>query len=149
MPEVVKVSSIETNQELMSSVEQYFKKGRYTEITQAIGLHSILIDPQYTRKDQDRLYRSVLNMIKNEIADNLGKKYAGWYSDFPKVMDEIVTGEQIVTDKVSSEMLSSHRAAYGPFKSADDFFFWALDDRRLTLDQVVKYFKKTAELHCR
>jgi len=28
----------------------------------------------------------------------------------------------------------------------DEFFFWALDDRRLTLDQIVKYIEKTAEM---
>ena len=33
---------------------------------------------------------------------------------------------------------------YGPFKSVDDFFFWALDDRRLTLDRIVNMIEKTA-----
>jgi hypothetical protein len=28
----------------------------------------------------------------------------------------------------------------------DHFFFWALDDRRLTLEQILKYIEKTAEM---
>lgn len=147
MPEVVKVSTVESSQNLMAAIGEYFKKGRYAEITQAIGMHSILIDPQHTMEDQARLYRSVLNMTKNKIAGNLGKKYSSWYAEFPKIMDKFVSGGQVVTDKASSDVLASYRTAYGPFKSVDDFFFWALDDRRLTLDQIVKYIEKTAELH--
>jgi hypothetical protein len=29
----------------------------------------------------------------------------------------------------------------------DDFFSWALDDRKLSLDQIVAYIEKTAEMH--
>jgi hypothetical protein len=145
MPEVVKVSNIESSQKLAATIDEYFKKGRYAEITQAIGMHSLLIDSEHTIEDQARLYRSVLNMIKKRIAGNLDKGYAAWYADFPKIMDQLVTGGQIVTDKASAEVISSHCAAYGPFKSVDDFFFWALDDRRLTLDQIVTYIEKTAQ----
>lgn len=149
MPEVVKVSSVESSQKLMAAIEDYFKKGRYAEITQVIGMHSVLIDPQHMLADQKNLYRSVLNMIKDRISGNLGKKYSAWYSDFPRIMDRIVTAGQIITDKACEEVLASHRAAYGPFKSADDFFFWGLHDRKLSLDQIVKYLERTAELHAR
>lgn len=149
MAEVVKVSAVETRQKLMAAIEEYFKKGRYAEITQAIGMHSVLVDPQHTMEDQANLYRIVLDMIKNRMAGKLGKKYASWFTAFPKIMDDVISGGQIITDKGSLEVLSSHRAAFGPFKSADDFFFWALDDRKLTLDQIVTYLEKTAELHAR
>jgi hypothetical protein len=149
MLEVVKVSTVESSQKLVAALEEYFKRGHYAEMTQAIGMHSVLIDPQHTMEDQARLYRAVLNMIKNRISGHLGKKYAEWYDDFPKLMDGIVTGGQIVTDKRAAEMISSHRSAFGPFKSVDDFYFWALDDRRLTLAEIVKYLEKTEELFIR
>ncbi len=149
MANVVKVSTVESNQKLMAAIEDYFKKGRYAEITQVIGMHSILIDPQHTREDQKNLYQSVLTMIKNRIAGKLGKKYSTWYTDFPRIMDQIVTAGQIITDKASAEVLASRRAAYGPFKSPDDFFFWGLDDRKLSLGQIVQYLEKTADLHAR
>jgi hypothetical protein len=149
MAEVVKVSTVESNQKLMSAVEDYFKKRRYAEITQAIGMHSILIDPQHTREDQKQLYRSVLDMIKNRISGNLGNKYSAWYAAFPEIMDQIVAERQIVTDNSSTDMLSSHRAAFGPFKSVNDFFFWGLHDRRLSLDQIIRYIEKTTELRNR
>ncbi|OGW35789.1 MAG: hypothetical protein A2010_16755 [Nitrospirae bacterium GWD2_57_9] len=146
MPEVVKVSTVESSQKLTAAIEEYFKKGRYAEITQAIGMHSVLIDPQHTMEDQSRLYRSVLALLKKRIAEKLGKDYAGWYTDFPKIMDGMVAGGQVVTDKGSLDILSSHRAAQGPFKSVDDFFLWALDDRRLTLEQIVKYIETSAAI---
>lgn len=145
MPEVVKVSTVESSQNLMSALEGYFKKGRYAEIAQLIGMHSILIDPQHSMRDQAKLYRSVLTMIKNKTSGQLGKNYGAWYAEFPAIMDSLVTGRQVVTDTLSVELLASHRAAVGPFKSLDDFFFWALDDRKLSLDQIVKYIEKTAE----
>ena len=146
MPEVVKVSTVEKTQSLMSTIEEYFKKGRYAEINQAIGLHSLLIDPQHTLSDQARLYRFVLTMIKNRIAGTLGKKYAAWYADFPKIMDKIISSGQIVTDEMSASVVADHHNAYGSFRSLEDFYFWALDDRRLTLDQIVKYIEKTADI---
>ncbi len=146
MPEVVKVSTVETNEKLMDAVEGYFKKGRYAEITQAIGMHSILMEPERMIEDQARLYRSVLNMIKDRLAGALGRQYAAWYADFPKILDGIVTSGQNITDKRSADVLASHRAAFGLFKSVDEFYNWALYDRRLTLDQIVKYLGKTAEV---
>jgi hypothetical protein len=145
MTEVVKVSTIESGQKLLATIEEYFKKGQYAEITQAIGLHSILIDPIHANEDQKRLYRTVLDMIKNRIAAKLAKQYSAWYSGFPAIMDRIVNGAQIVTDNAAAEVLASRRAAFGPFKSVDDFYFWALDDRRLSLDEIVKYLEKTSE----
>ena len=145
MPEVVKVSTVESNQKLMAALEDYFKRGRYAEITQVIGMHSILIDPQHSIQDQAKLYRLVLTMIKNRVSGQLGKNYGAWYAEFPKIMDGIVAAKQVITDQLSVEMLASHRAAFGPFKSLDDFFFWALDDRKLALDQIVKYIEKTAD----
>jgi hypothetical protein len=145
MPEVVKVSTVETDQKLLSAIQNYFQKGQYNEITQAIGMHSILFQSEHMLEDQEAMYRSVLSMIKNRIAGKLGKQYAAWYREFPKILDRIVSGGQIVTDKSSTEVIASHRAAFGAFASVDHFFFWALDDRRLTLDQIVKYLEKTTE----
>ncbi len=147
MPEVVKVSTVEENQRLRASIEEYLKKEQYDEISQAIGMHSILTDPQHMIIDQSRLYRSVLVMIKNKVEANLGNKFASWYADFSKILEDIVTSGQIVTDALSTAVIASHQAAYGPFKSVEDFFLWALDDRRLSLEQVVKYINKTAEKH--
>jgi hypothetical protein len=148
MPEVVKVSTVEKSQSLMAAIEEYFKKGRYAEITQAIGMHSLLIDPQHTMSDQAHLYHIVLNLIKDKVRAALGKHYAAWYASFPKLMDELISSDAEVTDKFSIAGLASHREAYGPFKSVDDFFFWALDDRRLTLDEIIKYVEKTTEKAC-
>lgn len=146
MPELVTVSSIDTIEKLKARIEELFKKGQYDEITQAIGMHSLLIDPEHTISDQARLYRLVLNMIKDRIKSSKGKSYADWYERFPKLMNELVSSGQIVTDAMSAAVISDHYAAYGSFKSLEDFFFWALDDRRLTLDQIVKYIEKTAEI---
>jgi hypothetical protein len=146
MPEVVKVSTVEKSRGLLASIEEYFKNGCYAEITQAIGMHSVLIDPQHTMSDQARLYGAVLNMIKDKVKTALGKQYAAWYVNFPKLMDELVSRGTEVTDKLAADLLASHHEAFGPFKSLEDFFLWALDDRRLTLDQIVKYIERTAEM---
>ncbi len=144
MPEVVKVSAVETSERLMTAIEGYFKKGHYSDITRAIGLHSTLIEPGHMIEDQARLYRSVLNLIKDRIAGVLGRQYASWYADFPKILDGLVADGQIITDTRAADVLVSRRAAFGPFKSVDDFYTWALYDRRLPLDQIVKYLEKTA-----
>lgn len=146
MPELVTVSSIDTMEKLKAKLEEFFNKGQYAEITQAIGMYSILIDPQHTISDQAQLYRMVLNMIKDRIRERKTKSYAAWYAHFPKLMDDIVASGQIVTDTMSSTVISDHYAAYGSFKSLEDFFLWALDDRRLSLDQIVKYIEKAAEI---
>ncbi len=146
MPELVTVSSIDTIEKLKARIVELFGKGQYDEITQAIGMYSLLIDPEHTIGDQTQLYRLVLNMIKERINRSKGKSYGAWYERFPKLMDEVVSSRQIVADAMSSTVISDHYAAYGSFKSLEDFFFWALDDRRLTLDQIVKYINKTAEI---
>ena len=145
MPEVVKVSTIETSKKLISTIEEYFKVERYAEITQAIGMHSLLIDSEHTINDQNSVYRSVLNLIKNRASSKLGKTYSQWYADFPKILTTLVASNRIVVDQGSTDVLASHHAAYGPFKSLDDFFFWCLDDRRLTLAQIVKYIETATD----
>jgi hypothetical protein len=147
MPEIVRVGAVESNEKILAAIEDYFKRGRYAEITQAIGMHAILIDPEHSIEDQNRLYRKILSMLKDRIAAALGRQYAAWYADFPHILDRIISGQNMVTDKGSAEVLASHRASHGAFRSADDFFFWALDDRRLTLEQIVKYFDKCVEAH--
>ena len=63
-------------------------------------------------------------------------------SAFPKLASE--ASKLAGTDKSAADMIDSRLSAYGPFKSIDDFFFWALDDRRLTLDRIVNMIEKTA-----
>jgi hypothetical protein len=146
MPEVVMVSNIEKMDKLKVYLQESFKKARYSEVTQAIGMHSLLIDPQHTMKDQAGLYHGMLNVLKEKIRNIKGKSYGAWYSSFPKLMDELMTSNQGVIDKASLDVITSHHEAYGSFKSVDDFFIWALDDRRLNLEQIVKYIEKTAEI---
>lgn len=145
MPEVVLVSNIEEMDKLKAYLEQAFKDRQYSEITEAIGMHSLLVNPQHTIKDQADLYRGILSMIKDRISDNKGNSYGAWYKNFPQRMDKMVSSKQIA-DKASIEVLASHREAYGAFRSVDDFFFWALDDRRLSLDQIVQYIERTADM---
>jgi len=146
MQEVVKVSDVENREKLKTYLEELFKQERYSEMTQAIGMHSLLIDPQHTMSDQTGLYRFVLNMIKDRIRKTRGKSYSAWYVAFPAIMDQLVSANQVVTDQAAADVLASHCAAYGRFKSIDDFFFWVLDERRLPLDQIVKYIEKTAAM---
>ena len=143
MTTLVQVSSVETMDKLKTNIADLFKKEQYEEITQAIGMHSLFFDPQHTMGDQATLYRFVLNMIKDRISKSMGKNYGAWYEQFPKIMDLLIYAKHIDTDAASFDVLSSHRDAYGAFKSVDDFFFWALDDRRLTLEQIVKCIEKT------
>ncbi len=144
MSELVVVSSVENMEKLKSTLEQLFTQKRYSEVTQAVGLHSILFDPLHMINDQSDLYRFVLKMLKDRIAKGRGKSYATWYEDFPKIMDQLVSANKIVTDAAAADILASRRAAFGPFDSLDDFFFWALEDRRLPLAQIVQYIESTA-----
>jgi len=146
MPDVVREANIATMDILKPYIEALFKKEQYVEITLAIGMHSLLIDPEHTIRDQAGLYRLVLNLLKDRMRTRKGDSYAAWYTDFPAALDELVSTNQLVTDRSSADVLASHRSAFGPFKSVDEFFFWALQtDRRLTLDQIVKYIEKTVE----
>ncbi len=144
MSELVMVSSVESTEKLKTNLEQLFAQKRYSEITQAIGMHSILFNPQHMMDDQTGMYRFVLNMIKGSIAQVRGKSYEAWYADFPKILDGIVSANKIITDAAAADVLSSRRAGFGPFNSLDDFFFWALDDRRLPLGQIVQYIESTS-----
>lgn len=148
MPDVVREANIATLDTLKPYIETLFKKDRYAEIILAIGMHSLLIDPEHTLGDQAGLYRFVMNLLKDRIRGRKGGGYAAWYKDFPRLLDELVSANRIITDKPCADVLASYRAASGPFKSVDEFFFWALrTDRRLTLDQIVKYIEKTEEMH--
>ncbi len=144
MPELVMVSNVERTEKLKDYLEELFKKGRYSGITQAIGLHSIFINPEHTMSDQKDLYHFVLHLIKDRISKAKGKSYSVWYADFPKQMDQLLASGQVVGDKAAKDVLASHRSAVGFFKSVDDFFFWALEDRRLELEQIVQYIDMTA-----
>jgi hypothetical protein len=142
----VQVSNVEKMDKLKIYLEDAFRNSQYSEITQAIGMHSLIVDPQHTMKDQTSLYRHILNMVKEKISGSKGKSYGAWYTEFPALMDKLVSTRQLVTDNASLDVLTAHHNAYGLFKSVDDFFFWALDERRLTLDQIIKYIEKTAEM---
>jgi hypothetical protein len=147
MQEVVLVSNIEKKEKLKVYLEELFNSNRYAEITEAIGMHSLFVDPQHTMKDQARLYNGILRMIKDRVSRNKGNNYGTWYKNFPQLMDTLVSSKQIVADKASLDVIASYREAYGAFKSVDDFFFWALNDRKLSLDQIVTCIEKTAEIH--
>ena len=142
MQEVVNVSSVEKLDELKTYIEQHFAQAKYAEITQAIGIYSLLIDSEHTLGDQAKLYRLVLNLLKDRIKGTLGKKYATWYEQFPKRAAD--ASKLANTDASAVDVIASRLSAYGPFKSVDDFFFWALDDRRLNLGQIVHMIEKTA-----
>ena len=141
MQETVNVSSVENVDQLKSYIDAHFAQNKYYEITQAIGIYSLLIDSEHTLGDQGRFYHQVLNLLKDRLKAKLGKGYAAWYAAFPKRMNE--ASKPAGTDKNAEDVIDSRLHAYGPFKSVDDFFFWALDDRRLTLDRIVSMIEKT------
>ncbi len=145
MPELVRVTTAANLDELLSYITDQFERGRYAEIIQAIGMHSILVDPEHTITDQEQLYRLALNLLKNKVRKENPSIYSAWLAAFPRHLDRLVEQGQIVTDPAAQAVLASHRAAYGPFASLDAFYFWALDDRRLPLDQIVRYVLRTVE----
>ena len=147
MPEVVKVSEIENLEKLKAYIPELFQKGRYEEITNAIGMYSVLIDPQHTKTVQSQLYHIVLNLIKENVNKGNTKKYSSWLTSFPVLLADIVAAKQVVTDKAAADVLASHHNAYGPFRSLDEFFFWAITDRMLPLDQILAYVAKTLKTH--
>jgi len=147
MPETVMVSSVDSVEKLRAKIEALFKQGKYAEITQAIGLHSILIDPQHTRGDQSDFYHIMLTLIKSRIRERHPKRYSSWLTSFPKLLSGLVEAGQLVTDKAAADVLASRHGAFGPFESVEEFFFWALDDRRLPLEQIVKYIDTTVAMH--
>lgn len=146
MPETVYASQAETKERALSSIADLFAKGKYEEVSRVIGMYSIMTDPQHTMADQAQLYRSALEMIKNKVRSSKGPEYAAWLTSFPEIMRSLTASKQVVTDALAVDIIASRLDAYGPFRSVDDFYAWALDDRRLTLGQTVKYIEKTAEL---
>lgn len=144
MPETVFVSQVESLEAVKANITELFRKGAYDEIGRMIGLFSILTDAPHTIADQARLYRLVLDMIKSRLRKDLGNGYAIWLEAFPRLLADLVSGKQLVTDAASIDVISSHQDGHGPFRSLDEFYFWALDDRRLTLGQIVKYIERTA-----
>ena len=145
MPDLVTVSSIEKTEDLKTSINTLFEQGKYAEIIQSIGMHSILIDPEHMIGDQDHLYHMVLNLIKKKISRKDPKRYSSWLIAFPALLNRIVEEKQIVTDAASLYGLTSRTESFGPFSSLDEFYFWALDDRRLPLDQIIRYIQTTLQ----
>jgi len=147
MPQLVPVSSVEKLDELKTYINDLFSKKRYAEVTQAIGMHSILIDPEHMIIDQNQLYRLVLNLLKKRIATDQGARYSTWLIAFPSILARLVQENTLVTDDAARSALASRHAAFGHFSSLDEFYFWALDDRRLPLEQIMAYVTKTLEMH--
>ncbi len=147
MPETVTVSSVDRREKLKTRIEELFRKKQYEEISHAIGMYSVLIDPNRMIQDQKELYGTVLSMIKDRASKTMAKNYASWLAAFPKLMAELASTKKIVTDKASAGVIATYHNAYGPFESLDEFFTWALNDRRLALGQIAKYIEKTAEMH--
>ena len=147
MPDLVTVSSVEKLEDLKNTINTLFEQGKFAEIIQSIGMHSILMEPEHMISDQDHLYHLVLNLIKKKINKEDPKRYSSWITAFPALLNRIVEEKLIVTDAASLYGLASRTESFGPFSSLDEFYFWALDDRRLTLDQIVTYIQKTVEMH--
>ncbi len=146
MRQLVTVSSIERLESLKNSLNDLFERERYEEITQAIGMHSILIEPENMLSDQDRLYSFILNLLKKRLAKRMEGSYSAWVRSFPSLLAGLVREGVVVTDEAARSALASRHAASGPFTSLDEFFFWALDDRRLPLGQIIGYVRKTVGL---
>ncbi len=147
MQHLVTVSSIERLESLKNSLNDLFEQDRYDAVTQSIGMHSILIEPEHMISDQDQLYHFVLNLLKKRMSRRLGKAYSSWLTAFPLLLARLVQEGVMLTDSAAQSALSSRHAAFGPFLSLDEFYFWALDDRRLPLGQIVGYIERTADMH--
>jgi hypothetical protein len=147
MPQLVTVSNIENLENLKTYINELFEKGRYAEISQAIGMHSILIDPEHMISAQDQLYHLVLNLLKKRIIREQGTLYSSWLIAFPALLARLVQEGRTGMDAAGQSALASRHAAFGPFTALDEFFSWALDDRRLPLEQIMACIGKTIELH--
>ena len=147
MTDILMVSNVENMEKLRSTVEELFKQGRYDEVSRAIGMFSLFTDPGHTLIDQSQLYHHVLDLIKNKVSTENRNNYSSWLSAFPALMAKIAEDRTAVIDKTSANALASHHSSHGPFRSVDEFFVWGLDDRRLTLDNIVKYIEKTLKMH--
>lgn len=147
MPELVTVSRIESLESLKTYINEQFERGRYSEISQAIGMHSILIDPEHMISDQAALYQLVLNLLKKSVSRKNPKTYSAWLTAFPALIARLVKDNVIVTDAAAQSALAARHAAFGEFSSVDEFYAWALDDRRLPLDQIIRYVERTVSDH--
>jgi hypothetical protein len=110
-------------------------------------MHSILMEPEHMIGDQDSLYHLVLNLMKKKIHRDDPKRYSSWLIAFPALLSRIVDEGQVIVDDAAQSALVSRLTSFGPFTSLDEFYFWALDDRRLPLDQIIRYIDRTIELH--
>ena len=146
MPELVTVSSVEKLESLRTTINKLFELGKFAEIIQSIGMHSILMEPEHMIGDQDSLYHLVLNLVKKKIHRQDPKRYSSWLIAFPALLSRIVDEGQVIADDAAQSALVSRLASFGPFTSLDEFYFWALDDRRLPLDQIIRYIERTLEM---
>ena len=147
MPELVTVSSVEKLESLRTTINELFELGKFAEIVQTIGMHSILMEPEHMIADQDSLYHLVLNLVKKKIQREDPKRYSAWLITFPALLSRLVDEGQVVSDDAAQSALVSRLTSFGPFTSLDEFYFWALDDRRLPLDQLIRYIYRTTEMH--
>ncbi len=146
MPTLVRVADIEQVDRLKAYLQNLFDAGKYDAVSRAVGMHSELSDPEHTLADQASLFRYVLEILKHRLSSSQGHAYAAWYRCFPRSLDRLLETSGGELDQSSRNVLASHRAAYGPFRSLDDFYFWALDDRRLTLAQIIRLIEKTTAI---
>ena len=147
MQELVAVSRVEKLESLKTYLNEQFEKGRYAEISQAIGMHSILMEPEHMIVDQADLYQLILNLLKKKVNRGIPRTYSSWITAFPSLLARLVRDNVIVTDAAAQSALAARHAAYGAFSSIDEFYAWALDDRRLPLDQIMSYVLRTVEDH--
>ena len=147
MPELVTVSSVEKLDSLRTTINELFEHGKFAEIIQTIGMHSIMMEPEHMISDQDSLYHLVLNLVKKKIQREDPKRYSAWLIAFPALLSRIVDEVQMISDEAAQAALVSRLTSFGPFTSLDEFYFWALDDRRLPLDQLIRYIYRTTEMH--
>ena len=147
MPELVTVSSVEKLESLRTTINELFELGKFAEIIQSIGMHSIMMEPEHMIGDQDSLYHLVLNLIKKKIQRDDPKRYSAWLIAFPALLSRLVNEGQVIADDAAQSALVSRLTSFGPFTSLDEFYFWALDDRRLPLDQLIRYIYRTTEMH--
>jgi hypothetical protein len=146
MPDLVTVSSVEKLESLRTTINDLFERGKYAEIIQSIGLHSIMMEPEHMIGDQDSLYHLVLNLIKNKVHRKDPKRYSSWLIAFPALLSRIVDEGQVIADDAAQSALVSRLTSFGPFTSLDEFYFWALEDRRLPLDQLIRFIDRTLEM---
>jgi hypothetical protein len=146
MPELVTVSSVEKLESLRTTLNELFENGKFAEIVQSIGMHSILMEPEHMIGDQESLYHLVLNLIKKKVLREDPKRYSSWLRAFPALLNRIVDEGQVIADDAAQSALVSRLASFGPFTSLDEFYFWALEDRRIPLDQLVRYINRTIEM---